>query len=94
MVMATNGGGIPTAMIAGRFAGQTIREHLAGGSSLGRYEQLWRNAMFKPLKIALRTKWMSDIVFRNDRAVALTLRLLGRKGLDRTIRCKRVFYVI
>jgi len=94
MVMATNGGGIPTAMIAGRFAGQTIREHLSTGNSLGRYEQLWRNAMFKPLKTALRTKWMSDMVFRHDRAVDLTMRLLGRKGLDRTIRCKRVFHVL
>ncbi len=94
MVMATNGGGIPTAMIAGRFAGQTIREHLAGGSSLDRYEQLWRNAMLKPLKTALRTKWISDMVFRRDRAVELTMRLLGVKGLDRTIRCKRVLYVL
>lgn len=94
MVMATNGGGIPTAMIAGRFAGQTIRGHLAGGSSLDRYEQLWRNAMFKPLKTALRTKWMSDMVFRHDRVVDLTMRLLGRKGLDRIIKCKRAFHVL
>jgi len=94
MVMATNGGGIPTAMIAGRHAGQTIKEHLAGGSSLDKYEQLWRNAMLKPLKIALRTKRMSDLVFRHDRLVDLTLRLIGRKGLDRTIRCKRVFHVL
>jgi digeranylgeranylglycerophospholipid reductase len=94
MVMATNGGGIPTAMIAGRFAGQTIREHLAGGGPLDKYEQLWRDAMFKPLKVALRTKWMSDMVFRHDSLVDLTLRLLGRKGLDRTIRCKKVFHLL
>jgi digeranylgeranylglycerophospholipid reductase len=94
MVMATNGGGIPTAMIAGRLAGQTIKEHLAGGGSLGRYEHQWRRAMFSPLKIALRTKRMGDIVFRRDAAVNMAMRLLGRKGLDRTIRCKRVLYVL
>jgi digeranylgeranylglycerophospholipid reductase len=94
MVMATNGGGIPTAMIAGRFAGQCIREHLTSGGSLDQYEKLWRNAMFRPLKTALRTKWMSDIIFRHDREIDLTMRLLGRRGLDRTIRCKRVLYVL
>jgi digeranylgeranylglycerophospholipid reductase len=93
MVMATNGGGIPTAMIAGRYAGQVVKEHLLKGRSLTRYEQLWRDTMLQPLKTALRTKRMSDVVFRNDRAVSLTMMLLGRRGLDRTIRCKRVFYV-
>lgn len=94
MVMATNGGGIPTAMIAGRSAGQVIKEHMTGGCSLDRYEGLWRDAMIKPLKTALRTKWMSDVVFRRDLMVDLTMRLLGRNGLNRTIRCKRVLYLL
>lgn len=91
--MATNGGGIPTAMIGGRIAGRAVREHLRSGTSLNEYERRWRSVMFKPLKYALRTKKMSDIVFHRDWAVDWTMAVLGVGGLERAIKCKRVFYI-
>ncbi len=93
MVMATSGGGIPTAMIAGRIAGLTVREHLKDAVPLDRYEQRWRQAMYGPLRNALRTRQMGDIVFPHDRALDLAMRILGRGGLDRAIRCRRLFGV-
>ena len=90
--MATNGGGIPTAMIGGRIAGQVIRKHLKGGAPLEEYESRWKGVMRKPLQCAVRTRRMGDVVFPFDAGLGLAMALLGRRGLDRAIRCKPVFY--
>jgi len=89
--MATNGGGIPTAMIAGRFAGRVIREHLKGGLPLSEYETRWRACMEKNLGNARRTRRLGDMFFPNDHLLGLAMFLLGRRGLNRAIRCKKVF---
>jgi len=86
--MATNGGGIPTAMMAGRVAGRTIREHLAGSCRLEEYEARWRKVMLSPLRTSVRTRRMADMVFGNDRLLGAAMFVLGRRGLDRAIRCK------
>jgi len=91
--MATNGGGIPTAMIAGRFAGQVIRGNLKEGLPLFEYETRWRACMDLNLRNALRTKRMGDVVFPYEHVLGLTMFLLGRVGLSRAIRCKKVFGV-
>ncbi len=91
-VMATNGGGIPTAMIAGRIAGQTIAEHLAGNCSLAEYERRWRDVIEEPLRIALSTRRLADMFFPNDLLLGVSMRILGRRGLDRAIRCKRLLF--
>lgn len=88
-VMATNGGGIPTAMIAGRIAGNTIAEHLAGTVSLSEYESRWQAVMGKPLRTAERTLRLAGFVFPRDSLLSLAMFMLGSRGLDRTIRCKR-----
>ena len=90
-VMPSNGGGIPTAMIAGREAGEVIREHLAGGCSLYEYERRWRQLIGGPLRNSLRTRRLADIVFPNNMLLGLSMRLLGTRGLDRAIRCKPLF---
>jgi digeranylgeranylglycerophospholipid reductase len=88
--MATNGGGIPTAMIAGRAAGKCIREFLSGNGSLADYENRWRAVMNRPLRTSFRTKRMADIVFSSDSLLDLSMSVLRSRGLDRAIRCKRV----
>lgn len=92
--MATNGGGIPTAMIGGRIAGQVIRGHLECGTPLQEYERRWRGIMYKPLVRAVRTKRMAGAVFPRDWTLNWSMALLGSRGLDRVIRCKRPFYLI
>ncbi len=88
--MATNGGGIPTAMIAGRIAGRTIRGHLKGSCALGEYERRWKEVMLGPLRTSVRTRRMADMVFGSDRLLGAAMFALGRRGLDRAIRCKGV----
>ncbi|MGD9962366.1 MAG: geranylgeranyl reductase family protein [Thermoplasmata archaeon] len=88
--MATNGGGIPTAIIAGRVAGRTIREHLLGSCPLEDYERRWKDLMLGPLRTSVRTRRSADMVFGSDRLLGAAMFILGRRGLDRAIRCKRV----
>lgn len=92
-VMATNGGGIPIAMIAGRIAGQTIRQHLKDGTPLEEYERRWRSVLGKPLADALWTRKLADMFFPSDRRTRFAMAVLGRRGLSRAIRCSKVFYV-
>jgi digeranylgeranylglycerophospholipid reductase len=89
--MASNGGGIPTAMIAGRLAGRAIRDHLTSGSPLSVYENEWRDVMEVPLRNSVRTRRLADFAFSSDVALGASMAILGRRGLDRAIRCKRLF---
>ena len=89
--MASNGGGIPTAMIAGRMAGMVIKDHLKTGRPLGDYDGAWRACMEGPLATAHRTRRLADFAFSNETLLGLTMAILGKRGLDRAIRCKRPF---
>ena len=88
-VMATNGGGIPIAMIAGWIAGQQAVRMVKNGEDASPYESEWRRQMGKELQTALRIKRMADrFAFRSDFMTEWTMRLLGRKRLERAIRCQ------
>lgn len=93
-VMPTNGGGIPLAMIAGRIAGRTVREHLKSGVPLMEYEHRWKAALGKPLANSLWTKRFGNLFFPSDRRTEFAMAVLGKRGLARAIRCRRVFYLI
>lgn len=93
-VMATNGGGIPLAMVAGRIAGQAIGEHLKKGASLEQYESKWREVLGKPLATSLWTRKLGDWFFPSDGRIEFAMAVLRRRGLSRAIRCSRVFYVL
>ncbi len=93
-VMATNGGGIPIAMIAGRIAGRSIRDSLTKGAPLAEYERLWKHVLAKPLADSLWTRKLGDLFFPTDRRTEFAMTVLGKRGLARAIRCRRVFYVL
>lgn len=92
-VMVTNGGGIPIAMIAGRIAGQTVRDHLKDRVPLAAYERRWRSVLGKPLSDALWTRKLGDQFLVTDRRLEFAMSVLRRRGLERAIRCRKVFYV-
>jgi digeranylgeranylglycerophospholipid reductase len=93
-VMATNGGGIPIAMIAGRIAGQAVKEHLLKGTSLGEYERRWRAVLAKPLADSLWTLRLAGMFFPSDRRTNFAMAVLRKRGLSRAVRCSRVFYLL
>jgi digeranylgeranylglycerophospholipid reductase len=91
MVMASNGGGIVPAMLAGRIAGRACADHIQKNIPLANYDKTWRAEIGKPLKNALRTKKVADKVFASDSKFDLSLKMVGRKGVERGIKCKPLF---
>jgi digeranylgeranylglycerophospholipid reductase len=92
-VMATNGGGIPIAMICGRIAGRSIARSLEGSGSLTDYDREWKRQILKPLANAARTKALADMFFKTDRRLSFAMKILRSRGLERAILCKRLFYI-
>lgn len=88
LVMATNGGGIPTAMISGRDAGVTAARHVRDGAPLSEYDVLLRRHLFAPLARAFSIKRFSDRVVDRDLLLALGMRYIGAKGLDAMMRLR------
>ncbi|ODS41809.1 MAG: hypothetical protein MSIBF_00065 [Candidatus Altiarchaeales archaeon IMC4] len=93
-VMASNGGGIPIARVCGKIAGETIAKHASKGTPLLNYEKEWKRQVGGPLANSLRAKRMADLVFRNDKMLDLSMRILGKGGINRVVTCRRVFGII
>lgn len=89
MVMATNGGGIPTAMISGMDAGRAAADHVRTGAPLARYDDLWKAHLETPLRRGYDLKVLGDRVAGHDRLLSLGMRYLGVGGLDALMRLKR-----
>ncbi len=88
LVMATNGGGIPTAMISGRDAGVVAAEHVRAGRPLAEYDRLLRAHLTGPLDRAHRIQRLTDRVVRHDLLLALGMRYIGARGLDEVMRLR------
>jgi digeranylgeranylglycerophospholipid reductase len=88
LVMATNGGGIPTAILSGRDAGVVAAAHVARGMPLTEYDRLWRAHLFAPLDRGYRLKRLGDRVVHRDRLLALGMRYIGSAGLDAMMRLR------
>ncbi len=90
-VMPTNGGGINVSMICGRIAGETINEHLTRGLPLGEYEARWSHVVGRPLERGRKIRRLGDMFFGKEWRLEQSMRVLGRRGMGRAIRCKRLF---
>ncbi len=88
LVMATNGGGIPTAMLSGWLAGETAASHATRGTPLSEYERAVAEAMGRPLERAYRIKLATDRVARSNVALSLGMRYIGASGLDEVMRLR------
>jgi digeranylgeranylglycerophospholipid reductase len=88
LVMATNGGGIPTAILSGRDAGVVAAGHAREGTPLGEYDRLWRVHLAEPLARALRIKQFADRVVYHDPLLAVGMRYIGGSGLDAVMRLR------
>ncbi len=88
LVMATNGGGIPTAVLSGRDAGVAAARHVRDGTPLSEYDRLWRAHLAAPLARAYRIKRFMDRFVESDLLVALGMRYIGDSGLDAMMRLR------
>ncbi len=88
LVMATNGGGIPTAMLSGWLAGVAAARHVREGHPLADYDAAWKAALFEPLERAARIQRFGDRFAAFDPVLALGMRYIGASGLDAMMRLR------
>jgi digeranylgeranylglycerophospholipid reductase len=84
-VVASNGGGIATAMICGRIAGLAAAGHLLRGELLDAYEREWRSAVGRELLAAARTKRLADRILRSDLLLEQAIGMPGSPGIRNII---------
>jgi digeranylgeranylglycerophospholipid reductase len=87
-VMASNGGGIPTAMAGGEIAGETVVAHLEDGRRLAEYESLWKHEFGDQLYSALAILRVADWMMRTDSLTEVAMQITGSKYLEDVIRCR------
>ena len=88
LVMATNGGGIPTAMLSGWLAGEAAARTIRDGTPLAAYDTAWRSALYGPLARAAAIQEWSDPYTVFDPVLALGMRYIGARGLDAMMRLR------
>ncbi len=88
MVMPTNGGGIPTAMISGCIAGEVAALHVQKGEPLSSYEVRWKKALGGELSASTRMRRFADVFMRHDRLYDYAMRILRAHGIKRVVTCK------
>lgn len=66
-VMATSGGGIPLAMVAGKIAGEVAAGFIKGQATLDSYRPRINGEFGRELERSVRIRRMVDFVMRNDR---------------------------
>lgn len=88
MVMASNGGGVCTAMISGQLAGKAAALKVQKGEPLENYEREWRRKAGPTLKWSLHTKNLADIFFRNDKTLEFVMRAMGKRMMLRSLACR------
>lgn len=88
LVMPTNGGGIPTAMISGRIAGEVAAVHVQKGEPLSNYEHRWKRSFGRELSASARLRRFADLFMRHDRVFDWTMRVLRTGGIKKVVTCK------
>lgn len=76
-IIATNGGGISTAMVGGKIAGQTAAEFLDGKCALQDYDEHWRREMGLEIKTAVYVRKLMDNLMRSDSMMSTAIRMIA-----------------
>ncbi|MFW9799295.1 MAG: geranylgeranyl reductase family protein [Candidatus Thorarchaeota archaeon] len=92
-VMASNGGGICTALAGGHIAGEVVYDHITNHEPLSRYADIWRKELGTELYTALRVLRIADQVMTSDAITDQCMRLAGSRYLKHLIRCRLPFPV-
>lgn len=88
MVMASNGGGIPTAIIAGWLAAKTAADHLESGKALALYESRWKSQIGNVLFSALEIRTMLDRIMGKPKLMERLMKVVGSRRVGEMIQCR------
>ncbi len=87
-VMATNGGGIPPAVICGDIGGEAIAQKLRGENDLSFYEKEWKSEVGKELDTGVKIRKIVDIALRSDKFAERILEIFEGKIVREMILCR------
>ncbi len=76
-IIATNGGGIPTAMIAGKVAGETAAKFTAGKCRLEEYDHEWRTQIGNAIETSVHIRRFMDGIMKSDTLMNAALKLIS-----------------
>jgi digeranylgeranylglycerophospholipid reductase len=76
-IFATNGGGIPSAMIAGKVAGETAAEFAAGKCRLEEYDSRWRAQFGSALETSVQARKLMDGIMKSDTLMNAAFKLIS-----------------
>ncbi|ADI74451.1 geranylgeranyl reductase [Methanohalobium evestigatum Z-7303] len=85
-IIATNGGGIPTAMVAGKVAGETASESIDGKCELDEYEKRWKAQMGMEIRTAVYIRKLMDRLMRSDYMMSRAIRYTSPEHM-KAIQC-------
>jgi len=92
-VMATNGGGIPLAVVCGRAAGEGAAAFIKGRRPLREYEKRWKAEVGEVLTNALHVKKLADWWLWSDILIDIAMMLIGKTGIRKSLTCKKLLGV-
>ena len=76
-IIATNGGGIPPAMIAGKVAGETAAEFAAGKCRLEEYDRLWRAQIGNAIETSVQARQLMDGIMKSNTLMNAAFKLIS-----------------
>ncbi len=88
MVMPTNGGGIQTALITGRLAGEAAVRYFEDRTPLSSYESAWREQLGLELENSKVMRQASDRLMGHGFLFDLMLRIMGTRRIAEVIMCQ------
>jgi digeranylgeranylglycerophospholipid reductase len=91
-VMASNGGGVPIALAAGRAAGETAARVIRGSGDLMDYQRRWRSEVGDVLATAARFRWAVGLPVWPPLAMDMAMWALPKSQMLRALKCQRIFW--
>ena len=92
LVIATNGSGIPTAMVSGSITGKVVPEYLRGNCELSVYPARLREEVIPVIARGVAYRRVADLLMRSDRLFDTALRLIGAGNVSQILQCKKNFW--
>lgn len=91
-VMASNGGGVPIAMAAGRTAGQVAAQVVSDSGDIRDYDKRWRRELGDVLATAARFRWAAGLPIWSPLAMDMAMWALPKDQMLRALKCQRIFW--
>ena len=76
-LIATNGGGIPTAMVAGKLAGETAADVVNGRCGIEEYESRWKREIGMQIATSVYVRKLMDGMMRSDSMMTAVMNMIS-----------------